>query len=194
MAGICLNMMCNHFRRMLLPITWLLGAMVVLSQFWALAPARIMPTLLPGEEASPFAMIRSTPSRNLVVDSSFAIVEGVGMNETNVIEDENEGLVLDHERSEHDVAFGKEDLSKMKDSQSVKSELKQLNILHKDNVEDTCNKNVSTDFSTRPTLEFRNESCMIERYVRKMRGATITFSEMKSMLLNRPASTTSVVR
>ncbi|KNA15638.1 hypothetical protein SOVF_096370 isoform A [Spinacia oleracea] len=40
----------------------------------------------------------------------------------------------------------------------------------------------------------RNDSFVIERYVRKMRGATITFSEMKSMLLNGPSLTTSVRR
>jgi len=40
----------------------------------------------------------------------------------------------------------------------------------------------------------RNESLMIERYVRKMRGSTITFSEMESILLEGPpASTISVV-
>ncbi|XP_074273778.1 putative glycosyltransferase At3g07620 [Silene latifolia] len=41
---------------------------------------------------------------------------------------------------------------------------------------------------------WKNESCILERYVRKMRGTTVTLSEMKSMLLNGPASSISMKR
>ncbi|KAL9224525.1 hypothetical protein vseg_000550 [Gypsophila vaccaria] len=41
---------------------------------------------------------------------------------------------------------------------------------------------------------WKNESLMLERYVRKLRGATVTLSQMKSMLLNGPAASTSVRR
>lgn len=40
----------------------------------------------------------------------------------------------------------------------------------------------------------RNESLMIERYVRKMRGSTITFSEMESILLKGPPAYTISVK
>lgn len=228
MAGLCLKL-CNHIRRMLVPITGFLAAMVVLYQFWVLPFGRVMPTLLPGEEASPFVMIRSPPSWNLVVNSNFDMVEGVGKNESKMrVESKEFGLILNHERIQHDVASDK-DLSSMRKSRSVENELKQLNILHKDNgignnVEDVYSMDVSTNYSTvfgriskdtmeplisssvvsattsssqvkiKQILEFENESSVIERYVRKMRGPTITFSEMKSMLLDRPASTTSVVK
>lgn len=43
-------------------------------------------------------------------------------------------------------------------------------------------------------MSLRNESLMIERYVRKMRGSTIAFSEMESMLSKGPPSSLTPVK
>lgn len=211
----------NHGRRTLLSIMVFLAVMIVFSQFWALPYGTYISTLLPGEASSPLIMIQeSSPSLHLFKNGTFDMVEGVGENRltvqisehvvasskelasvtkaTNVDSGMSQSKLLHNNASRDDVdqgainmgvsanystAFGQTiiDITKPLGTGSFISASSSSSEVHK----------------VKQVMEFeagsKNDSSKIARYVRKMRGATITLSEMNTMLLNRPTFLTSVV-
>ncbi|KAL2926405.1 hypothetical protein RDABS01_023622 [Bienertia sinuspersici] len=205
----------NRLQKILFSIMGFLAAMIVLSQFWALPSCRYISTMLPSEEVS----------WNLVLNGTIDMTEEVGKNPNKMGKewDDNE-LRLDSKRSGgHDFSSNIV-LSSMRKSNNVETGLKQLNVLHENdiwyNFEDASTNHstkfgqismetkeplatrliVSTTISSsqvhkmKEVMEFKSESSVIEKYFRKIRGPTISLSEMKSLLHNEQASTTAARR
>ncbi|KAL2929075.1 hypothetical protein RDABS01_034486 [Bienertia sinuspersici] len=100
-------------------------SMIVLSQFWALPSCRYISTMLPSEEVS----------WNLVLNGTIDMTEEVGKNPNKMGKewDDNE-LRLDSKRSGgHDFSSNIV-LSSMRKSNNVETGLKQLNVLHENDI------------------------------------------------------------
>lgn len=209
--------LCNSGGRMLLSVMGSLAAMMVFYQFWVFPSRSYFSPSSCGEIQHPLII-------TVMKDSDSDLLKGVEDNADDMgVESNDYGLTSDPDRSENNVVAGKDqnrveqvivldntdkDVKVLTNFSTIHGEISmnkmgflgsRLNI--------SATKSSSSMAGIKQVVEMevgsrngvmestlRNESLKIERYVRRMRGATITLSEMKSMLLKAPTSSTSMRR
>ncbi|KAK9715386.1 hypothetical protein RND81_06G161600 [Saponaria officinalis] len=190
--------------RMLFSVMSFLVALIVVYQFWVFSTFRYLDSSSSSNEViSLLVTIKSSPQHGMLSMMKNGSEFGDAVNDCKGI---------------GDVGFG-EDMSSMSKFRSFQSGVKQSGVVDRNYMDKNENagdffaipslnsvermkcrgtiSNVLVDMnisepSTKNMLSWKNESLILERYVRKMRGATVTLSQMKLMLLNGSTASASM--
>ncbi|KAH9616175.1 hypothetical protein KSS87_023926 [Heliosperma pusillum] len=198
-------------KRKLLYVMGFLAALIVFYQFSAFSTGSYYSKSSHSKEASVIVTIRSSPrprNRISTILNKIDLVEKVDIK--GIVNDVGFNEEMSRKRKFGSLWNGTEYNRFTEDTHNVSASV-EFSALSSPNTKDIMKFVVAEINRTIPStkieqveelkagfkdrdLEFsrKNESLMLERYVRKMRGATVTLSEMKSMLLNGPASSTSM--